>query len=72
MNWSALIFKFRSGNGSVLLFVIIIHTYQPSRESLDIQGFDLSFRDPEFIKNSEKILHIVDIHNIYEINLIPK
>ena len=55
-----------------------MHTYQPSRESLDIPLFDLLFRDPGILKIfwdfalfHQRTDHIVDIHNIYEINLIP-
>ena len=50
----------------------MFHTYQPSRDLTYYSGIE------GFIKNScnlrflyQRTDHIVDIHNIYEINLIP-
>ena len=46
-------------------YIYTYHTYQPSRESLDIQGFDLLFRDLGIHKKKLGFYaltnHIVDI-----------
>ena len=54
-----------------------MYTYQPSRKPVDIQGFDQLFRHSwtnkkfgDFAFFHQRTDYTVDIHNIYEINLI--